>query len=390
MSYELESQVGENAGRTRFLFVLFGTGIPSLAIAGFYLLLASIMTQLEYGMMSYYIASALTASNVVLIGLDRVIPSILPKTPSRELVRSASVVILSLGLLAALILSIIISPFAALIVIPEATFLLGQSILLGENAYSKYFWFRLSFRFLQIGLSITFYLFYGLTGLFVGYFIGLAGPIIITGRHVLSTTSSVKDSIETHSGFISRSYFFNLTAIASGYLDKVVVGVWYGFVILSSYALSYQLFWLLEILPTGLLLYLLPERSRGNEQRETRILGLLFAVLLAAAGYLLFPMVVTLILPSYSSITPLVQVLCLATIPSSIASMLIADLFAQERAGAAAVANLAGSSSHITLLLVLGVFGLVGLGLAVLTAKVLLVVSLLVTRLIISRHIVTE
>ena len=111
---------------------------------------------------------------------------------------------------------------------------------------------------------------------------------------------------------------------------------------------------------------------------------------LRAGGYLLFPFVVTLILPSYSSITPLVQILCLATIPSSIASMLIADLFAQERAGAAAVANLAGSSSHIILLLVLGIFGLIGLGLAVLTAKVLLVVSLLVTRLIISRRIVAK
>jgi O-antigen/teichoic acid export membrane protein len=361
------------------VYTTIGNTGSSLLGGIFWLLLASLLSVEGYGLTNYYISLASIFSAVALLGLDSTVISWMAKGDKRILFQSDSLVLIS-GLTVAALLSIFQWP-SALLSLTMVFFIMTLAETLGKKKYKEYAALSIGQRAVQIGLSLALYFPLGLIGIILGY---VFGNLVFSFRYLRTTAkfTTKTESIKAKSSFALHSYGFNLIRHFTNHLDKIIIAPIFGYYILGLYQLGFQFFMFLNIIPLSLYSYLLPEESSDKNKGKIKILGVALSVIAALAAFVLIPFLISRFFSSFVDSTPVVRVMCLAVVPSTIVSIFNASLLGREKSKTVLVAGLIYLISMIVFLVVLGqTMGAFGLSLTLVIAQSLQAVYLLAKRL---------
>ena len=152
-------------------------------------------------------------------------------------------------------------------------------------------------------------------------------------------------------------------------LDKLLMAPLFGFLIVGIYTFNLQVFMALSVLPVTLNQYLISEESSGVRHRKLSLLVVLSSIVLAGIAITLAPVLVQIFYPQYTEGIESLQVLVITIIPQSVGAVFSSRLLAQEstRIGFSSIILI---GSMLILLVVLGgIYGLIGLAFAVLISQ---------------------
>jgi O-antigen/teichoic acid export membrane protein len=349
----------------------------SILGALFWLFLASILNVEEYGLVNFYIALATLAAAFGALGLNTTVMAYLPKGEESILYEANSITLVS-GLTSAIILSLF-QWASSLLSAAFIFFNMTLAELLGRKMYRKYALTSIGQRTAQISLSILLYFWFGIIGIILGYFLG---SLIFSYRYLKSTVKfTLKiNTLKEKQKFTLHSYGFNLVGSLSAYLDKIIIGTIYGYYALGLYQLGYQFFMFLSIIPTSLYQYLLPEESSGQSKKEIKLIGIICSIAVAVIIFMTSPCIIENFFPTFMESTPIVKVMSLAVIPSTITAELNASLLGKGKSKKVFVAGLAYLASLITGLTIFGrTIGALGLAITLVTAQAIQAICLGIT-----------
>ncbi len=358
------------------VYTTFGGLGTSVLGALFWFILASILSVDNYGLANYYIAIASIFSGIGAIGLNMTVTTYLAKGETNILYEANSIVLIS-GIITALFLSVFQWSSGILSI---ALIFAGMTLaeVLGRKTYKEFAIISIGGRIAQIILSLLLYFQLGVLGIILGYFLG---SIIFSYRYIFSLKNfTLKlNNLKTKRNFTIHSFGYNLIGITlANYLDKIIIGAFFGYFALGLYQLGFQFLMFLHIIPMSLQQYLLPEESSGNNKRQIKIIALALTTTAAIALLALSPYLVTTFFPTFTEAIPLVALMSLAVIPSAIAAILVASFLGNGKSKSVFIASVLYIVSLIISLIVMGaVMGIIGLAIAVIVAKTLQAIYLL-------------
>ena len=355
--------IKENIG---LAYTTIGGLCSALLGAFFWFIIASILDVNDYGLLNYYIALASIFAALGTIGLDTTITTYLAKG-EEEILYEANFLTFISGLLSALILSAF-HWGSGLLSAATIFFTMTLAEMLGRRMYREYAILRIGQRLVQIILSILLYFQIGILGIILGYFLGY---LSLSYKYFRSATKfSLKiNNLKEKYNFTLHSYGFNLIGSLSNYLDKIVIGTFFGYRTLGLYQLGFQFFMLLNIIPGSLYRYLLPEESSGKSKTKIKMAGLALAVVASLLLYILTPYLIEKLFPTFIDSIQIIQIMSLAVIPSTAVAILTATLIGREKSKNAFISGLVYLASLIIGLIAMGrVMGNLGLALTLVIA----------------------
>ena len=329
--------------------------------------LASLLDVESYGLVNYYIALASVFSAIALMGLDATIITYMAKGEKRIWYQANSLILVS-GLIVTGVLSVF-QWSAGLLSIAMVFFMMALAEALGKKKYREYAFLSVGQRIIQIALSLLLYFPFGILGIVFGYFLG---NLIFSYRYIkfIPNFSLQIDSIKEKRNFALHSYGFNLIRNFTTYLDKIIVAAIFGYYVLGLYQLGFQFFMFLSIIPLSLYYYLLPEESSGKDKTKIELYGFGIAVIAATAVFFSIPYLIGNFFPSFIDSTPIVRIMSLAVIPSTIVAMLNASLLGKGNSKTVLIAGLIYIISLIIALITLGqIMGTLGLAVTLVIAQ---------------------
>ncbi len=372
----LKKLITEDIG---LIYTTIGGLGSSILSAFFWFILASILTVDNYGLANYYIAIATILAGIGTLGLNTTITTYLAKGEKKLLHEANSLTLIS-GIIAALILT----PFqwtSGLLAAAMIFFTMTTAELLGKKTYKQYALISIGARIAQIAIALFLYFQIGVPGIIIGYFLG---ALLFSYKYLKSTKNfSLKiNNLKEKRNFTIHSYGYNLIGqTLSNYLDKVLIGALFGYFALGLYQLGFQFFMFLSLIPGSLGQYLLPEESSGNSKREIKIIGLILSVAASLAVFALSPYIITNFFPTFTDAIPLVSLMSLSVIPSTIAAILTASFLGNGKSKQVFTAGAIYLASLMISLTIMGLtIGILGLAIAVITAKTIQAIYMVTQR----------
>jgi O-antigen/teichoic acid export membrane protein len=342
----------------------------------FWFVLASILNVDDYGVVNYYIALANIFAGIGTIGLNMTVTTYLAKGERFLLYEANSLALIS-GVIAALVL-FVFQWVSGLLSVALIFFTMSLAEILGRKTYREYAFVSIGQRIAQICLSLILYFELGIIGIILGYFIG---ALLFSYKYLLSIRKfTLKiNHLKEKRNFTIHSFGYNIVGQTfSNYIDKVIIGALFGYFALGLYQLGFQFFMFLNIIPTSLQRYLLPEESSGNHKRQIKLVGIILSVISSIATFAIIPFLVTNFFPTFTDAIPLVSILSLAVIPSTIVAILTASFLGKEKSKPVFMAGMVYLTSLIISLTIMGgIIGVLGLALAVISAKTLQAIYLI-------------
>jgi O-antigen/teichoic acid export membrane protein len=367
----LKSEIG-------LVYTTIGTMGSSLLGGIFWFILASLLDVESYGLTNYYIALASVFAAVALMGLDATVITYMAKGEKKILYQANSLILIS-GLVVTGLLSVF-QWSSGILAIAMVFFMMVLAETLGRKRYRQYAFLSIGQRIAQIILSLILYFLFGIIGIVFGYFLG---NLIFSYRYLkfIPNFTTQIDSVKEKRNFAFHSYGFNLIRNLTNYLDKLIIAPVFGYYVLGMYQLGFQFFMFLSIIPLSLYYYLLPEESSGKDKRKMKILGFSVAVMASLLAVIAFPYVIEDFFPTFIDSIPLVRIMSLAVIPSTIVAMLNATFLGKGKSKSVLFAGLIYIISLITGLIVLGQFmGGLGLAITLVVAQSIQAIYLLIKR----------
>ena len=351
---------------------LFSTGLATI----FWFSMANLLTPSSYGTVNFVLSAATMGAIVATAGLSTTLMTYLPKEHNTLLVREANSVTFLLSLAVAAFFIIQKMLLASLLLICEVSFAMHLSKVLGERDYRHYAHLVVGSRITQISVSILFFFLVGTTGIIVGYTLPLFAFSFPYFKH-LKPNVRLRE-IRSKFSFAMESYGTHLVTGFQNYLDKVVVGLFFGFATLGFYNLAYQIFLVMSVLPGSVFQYLLPQKATGSSLREIETLAIFFSVCIAFVFFLITPTLFSLVFPKFFDAIPLVRLSCFAVVPATAANIQRASLFGQEKSKLPLIAGFLATVFMFVALISLGLlYGTVGLGVAIVISQTALLISLI-------------
>jgi O-antigen/teichoic acid export membrane protein len=295
----------------------------------FFLYIASLIGEEGYGNLSYLFAIGNIVGNIALLGSTDVL----------VVYRAKNVKIQSTIFLIVIIASIIgsIATYVFIESIEVSLFILGMVIftltvheMLGIKNFKKYSFYIITQRVLGIGLALILYFSMGLEGIILGYALGYL-PFAIFGYKSCKNTPINFQMIKTRKKFIVNSYAKALMKTFGAQLDKIIIFPLFGAAFLGNYALGFQIFVLMGILPGIIYLYILPQESSGSTQPKLKKIAVISAILISILAYFLSPVILPQLFPKFNESIEIIQIMSIALTPYTISTMIIASLLANEK-----------------------------------------------------------
>lgn len=371
----LSSLIKEDIG---LVYTTLGSSASAVLGALFWFILASIIEVKNYGLVNYYIALASIFTTLGTMGLTTTVTTYLAKGETKLLYEANSVTLIS-GIISALILSAF-QWFSGLLSAASIFFGMTLAEVLGRKMYRQYALLSIGQRLAQIILSILFYYQFGISGVVLGYFLGY---LVFSYKYLKSIK---KFTINIHNlkekrNFTLHSYGFNILSNLSGSLDKVVIGILFGYYALGLYQLGFQFFMFLSIIPASVYQYLLPEESSGKDKTKIKLISLIFSIIIALTILMISPYLIENFFPTFIDSIQIVKIASLAVIPSAISLMQSATLLGKENSKTVFTAGIVYLASLIIGLTAFGtISGTLGLALALVVAQTIQAVYLMLKR----------
>lgn len=329
MSHSL-NKIKNIISRFKDLTTLGFANILSTAISGiFWFYVASLLGTTHYGEVSYFVAIAGIASTISFLGVGN---AVIIYTAKGEKILSTvfSITIIS-SLIGSLILFLLFKNFAvSLYVIGSLIFSLSTADILGRKLYNDYSKYLITQKILFVGLALGFYYLFGPQGIILGYSVSFL-PYIIRIYQSFRESRVDISRIKPHIGFIMNSYALDLSRTFSGQTDKLIVAPLLGFALLGNYQLGLQFLSLLNLIPSIVYQYILPQDATGKSNKKLKRATILVSIILAIIGIFLTPVILPHLFPKFKEAIGVIRIISLAIIPASINLVYISKFLGHER-----------------------------------------------------------
>lgn len=359
----------------------YGTKLRDLSIVGltdivnsalsavFWFYLASLINPNEYGRLSYYLSIGNIASTIALFGAPNMLVVYTAKRiPIRATINFMATVT---GITSAIIVYIIYNDIGiSLIVIGNIIFNLINSDILAKRSFSRYMKYSITQKVLWVGVSLVFLKLIGESSIILGmassFFIYIK-EFLYGIRETKIDFKILKDKIK----FLRENYIQTLVSTASSSIDRVIIVPIFGYAVLGNYALGWQFFNLLLLLPSIVSKYLLPHDSSGIPNKKLRMMTIIIAITISIIGWLVGPLVVSKLFPKFSAINELIKIFSLALVPSVISLLNYTKFLGTENTKKVLINSLIWTGVYISGIIPLGkIFGPIGFAYALVIAAI--------------------
>ena len=351
------------------------------AIAAFFwIYMADLMGQEDYGELGYLLSIAAIASTISIVGGQWTMSVYTAKGVRIE--SSLYFISIITSTVSAIILYFLFENVGmSVYVIGVVIFNLFVAEILGKKRYKTYSKIFFLQKIILVILAILLY-----------YILGAEGVLLAYGISYLVFTSRIISALRNHEfnfGLLRQrfkfwmfNYIIQLSNSARAQIDILLIGPLFGFTLVGNYFLGLQVLGLFLILPLIIFKYTLPQDSSGSSTKQIKIIAIVASIGFALLGIFVAPEVIPLILPEYADTVELIPLLSLAIIPRTVTTMLMSEFLGKENNMHLLVGNLIAFS-----IVVLGIlylpeyFDIMGLAIAYVLSVTIQTIYLLIVYL---------
>ena len=334
------------------------------AIAAFFwIYMADLMGQEDYGELGYLLSIAAIASTISIVGGQWTMSVYTAKGVRIE--SSLYFISIITSTVTAIVLYFLFENVGmGVYVIGVVIFNLFVAEILGKKRYKTYSKIFFLQKIILVILAILLY-----------YILGVEGVLLAYGISFLVFTSRIISTLRNHEfnfGLLRQrfkfwmfNYIIQLSNSARAQIDILLIGPLFGFTLVGNYFLGLQVVGLFLILPLIIFKYTLPQDSSGSSTKQIKIIAIVASIGFALLGIFVAPEVILFALPEYADAVELIPLLSLAIIPRTVTTMLMSEFLGKENNMHLLVGNLIAFS-----IVVLGIlylpeyFDIVGLAIA--------------------------
>ena len=346
----------------------------------FWIYIADLMGQEDYGELGYMLSIAGIASTISILGGQWTMSVYTAKGVRIE--SSLYFISIITSTVSAIILYFLFENVGmSVYVISIVIFNLFTAEILGKKRYKTYSKIFFLQKIILVTLAILLY-----------YILGAEGVLLAYGISYLVFTSRIISTLRNHEfnfGLLRQrfkfwmfNYIIQLSNSARAQIDILLIGPLFGFALVGNYFLGLQVLGLFLILPLIIFKYTLPQDSSGSSTKQIKIITVATSIGFALLGIFVAPEVIPLVLPEYTDTIELIPLLSLAIIPRTVTTMLMSGFLGKENNMHLLVGNLIAFS-----IVVLGIlylpeyFDIVGLAIAYLLSVTIQTIYLLIVYL---------
>ena len=346
----------------------------------FWIYMADLMGQEDYGELGYMLSIAGIASTISILGGQWTMSVYTAKGVRIE--SSLYFISIITSTVSAIILYFLFENVGmSVYVISIVIFNLFTAEILGKKRYKTYSKIFFLQKIILVILAILLY-----------YILGAEGVLLAYGISYLVFTSRIISALRNHEfnfGLLRQrfkfwmfNYIIQLSNSARAQIDILLIGPLFGFALVGNYFLGLQVLGLFLILPLIIFKYTLPQDSSGSSTKQIKIITVVTSIGFALLGIFVAPEVIPLVLPEYTDTIELIPLLSLAIIPRTVTTMLMSGFLGKENNIHLLVGNLIAFS-----IVVLGIlylpeyFDIVGLAIAYVLSVTIQTIYLLIVYL---------
>ena len=346
----------------------------------FWIYMADLMGQEDYGELGYMLSIAAIASTISIVGGQWTMSVYTAKGVRIE--SSLYFISIITSTVSAIILYFLFENVGmSVYVIGVVIFNLFVAEILGKKRYKTYSKIFFLQKIILVILAILLY-----------YILGAEGVLLAYGISYLVFTSRIISTLRNHEfnfGLLRQrfkfwmfNYIIQLSNSARAQIDILLIGPLFGFTLVGNYFLGLQVVGLFLILPLIIFKYTLPQDSSGSSTKQIKIIAIVASIGFALLGIFVAPEVIPLVLPEYADTVELIPLLSLAIIPRTVTTMLMSGFLGKENNMHLLVGNLIAFS-----IVVLGIlylpeyFDIVGLAIAYVLSVTIQTIYLLIVYL---------
>lgn len=291
--------------------------ISSLISGLFWLYLAWVMSVADYGQLTYQLSIGAIVGAVSIVGMNVVAITSLAKGESKVANQARWLVAIVSVVAGAATAAIFGKWYQLPLVVGNAIFVMVLADYLGTINHRKYFYYSVSQRVLQVGLSLALYTMMGVDGIIIGY--SAATLILCTPFFSkLRILDFGFDELRKRKNFVVHGYSVELSQTMIALSDRLLIAPLFGYAILAMYHLGSQFITFFALVPATLYNYLLPRESKGIQTGKVVKLGFGISVIIPVLFLLFSPYVIPTLFPKYADAVPLMQTMMFALIPLTI------------------------------------------------------------------------
>ena len=344
----------------------------------FWLYLAGLLGQENYGELGYLIAIAGITSNIALIGGEWVMTVYTAKGKNVQPVLYL-ISLISSGISAIILYGIFQNAGLSVFVIGFVIFNLTISEIQGRKLYKEYAKFYVLQKLFFVLISLSLFQLIGAEGILLGYGLSFL-PFFKRMYASLKTKNYDFKFLKEKSGFVANNYSLDLAGAIKGQIDKLMIAPMFGFALLGNYYLGLQVVSILGILPGVIFTYILPQDASGRSTGKLKLLTILGSVILAILGIFVAPILIPIIFPEYTDSLSLIPILSISLIPSTITSMYTSKFLGDEKSSYVLIGYIISGISLVLGILILGeIFQVSGIAMAYVLASTTQAGFLLIT-----------
>ena len=345
----------------------------SIIFALFWLYLATILPKTEYGELGFLISIVNVGGAISLMGFRAVV--VVYESKKENVFFPSFILVLISANITALVTFVFTQNVMISILIVGLT--IFNIILAGLNSQQRFKDFSLHKilrAVITVLLSIIAYQYFGLDGILLGYFISTL-LILIELRQLMKNRKLEFSLLKPKIPFMLHAFVIRLTEVFVRWGDKLLIGFLFGFSFLGSYYVAVQFLFLISTVPQSVSIYLLPQESRGQKNKNIKFFSIGISCLIAIVSIMIIPYGINELLPKYEeSIMPM-QILSISIIPLTIKSIQESEFFGKENSRVVLIGSVIQSLFYLMSIILFGqIFGLIGLSIGFVLAVIIRVV----------------
>lgn len=334
----------------------------SLIRAGFLIFIAALMEPESYGQLAYIVSLAGAFSVVSRFGLPTTVIIYLSKG-KKQLADKINLIAIISTSLASVILAFI-DVYAAFLCLASSLVFLHERNQIGNQKYKEHMIAIISRNALIFVLGISLFFVAGISGIILAMaFANLIFAFPLFRK--ISIRSFSTEPIRENYKVILNNFGVESSQSLTKFVDKIIVGIWFGFLSLGGYYFNMQILFAIQMLSGVLHSFLISEISRGKDHRKFSFIIIIISIILTILVIIVSPFVIETFFPKYLDGIFALQILIIAAIPNAFSVILTARMQSMEstKVGYSAVLRI---GSLVILIGLLGtMYGTIGFSMAV-------------------------
>jgi len=320
--------------------------------AFFWFYVASVIGPEAYGEIAYFLSIAAFASTVALFGSANTL--IVYTAKNIKIQPALYVLTLVLGSITSIVVFFIFYNIGtSFLILGYVIFGLVTSELLGHKLYRTYSKLVITQKILMVILTVVLYYLFGNEGIIIGMALSYA-PYIANTINGIRKSKIEFSLVKERFNFLINSYLQTLSGALSSSVDRLVIAPLFGYALLGNYSLGLQFLALIQLIPQVVGKYTIPQYSTGNENKKLRKIVILFSIVLAVAGFVIGPSVMSWIFPKFIKVDEVIRIVSLSIIPTTIVIMYESKFLGMEKGKNVFINSIIWVGTQILGIIVLG------------------------------------